>query len=588
MQRAIIQWKPATEPSALWLDFDRPARLIEAWTGADVLPALQALENTVRNGQAIAGYITYEAASGMDAALATHPRGPLPLLQFGVFPSFRVEKAFPVSAAPYHIGAWNPTYPRAAYTAAIQRIKEWIEQGHTYQVNHTFQLQARFSGAAAGWFNRLLQTQQAAYGAYVDAGDDVFCSVSPELFFALDRDSLTCRPMKGTARRGVTWHEDQAAKQVLAASTKNRAENLMIVDMMRNDLGRIARTGSVAVQQLFEIERYPTLLQMTSSITAQTDAGLAEIVQALFPCASITGAPKVRTMQLIRELEPVPRGIYTGAMGFVLPHHPLTQRSGRFGQFNVAIRTAHIRRRDQTVTYGTGGGIVWDSDAEHEYRECQTKALILTHTQPDFQLLETMRWTPARGIWFWPQHRQRLQQSSDYFGYRFCADTIARDLADATANLGRERHRVRLLLSASGEVAITATPVPTERSIWRVALSEHPVSSDDVFLYHKTTHRSVYDQALARHPGMDDVLLYNEAGQLTESCRANVVLRLDGCWYTPPARSGLLNGILRQHWLRKGWIQERTLTPDALQKADRILLLNALRGPIQAKLKPKM
>lgn len=344
--------------------------VVQASRGADVLPALAEVQKAVDGGLYAAGYIAYEAAGGIESHFETHGEGPLPLVWFGLFKEMMVREQPPFTTGyEFTLGAWEPSVSREQYRLAIERIKAYIAAGDTYQVNYTFRLRAACSGQPWPLFLRLCRAQQSRYAAYIEADDFAICSASPELFFDLSDGVLTSKPMKGTAPRGATSSEDQALREALAASPKNRAENAMIVDMMRNDIGRIAQVGSVAVSDVFAIEEYPTLFQMTSTVKARTSAPFVEIIRALFPCASITGAPKVRTMQIIRELEPDPRGVYTGCIGYLAP--------GGHTRFNVAIRTVAIDRRTGQAQYGTGGGIVWDSGADDEYAEALTKAAVL-------------------------------------------------------------------------------------------------------------------------------------------------------------------------------------------------------------------
>ena len=295
-------------------------RVVEAWRLEDVLPRLIEVEEAVNAGLCAAGLIAYEAAAAMDAAARTRPPGPLPLVWFGLFREMVPQPLPPPGpAGGFSVGPWRPSITELQYQAAIDRIKDYIARGHTYQVNYTFRLRSAFSGDPWGFFQRLDDAQRGQCGAYLDMGRHVVCSASPELFFRLEGDLLTARPMKGTAPRGLTLEEDRRLAAGLAGSAKDRAENAMIVDMMRNDLGRIARRGSVRVAAAFDVEKYPTVLQMTSTVTARSDAPIVEILRAVFPPASITGAPKLRTMEIIRELEADPRGVYTGCVGYSRP-----------------------------------------------------------------------------------------------------------------------------------------------------------------------------------------------------------------------------------------------------------------------------
>jgi para-aminobenzoate synthetase/4-amino-4-deoxychorismate lyase len=387
--------------------------------------------------------------------------------------------------------------------------------------------------------------------------------------------------MKGTAPRGLTLVEDRLLASGLRASEKERAENVMIVDMVRNDLGRIARVGTVRVPRLWETERYPTLWQMTSTVTAETGAPLEEILLALFPSASITGAPKVRTMQIIAELERTPRGIYTGCVGVLGP--------GRRGWMNVAIRTLVVDRSRALAEYGTGSGIVWDAKAGTEFDECRTKTLVLGGVPPPFALIETLAWTPGRGLLLLERHLRRIADSADYFGYPCDTEAIRERLGQATRGL-RGAHRVRLLLDERGGIEVAVAPLglrsvpmndaPSRRPAGTVsvALAREPVDSRDPFLYHKTTRRQVYDAALAGRPGFDDVILWNGDGEVTESTIANVVVHdADGYW-TPPIVSGLLPGTFRGELLERGAIRERRVTVEELRAAKEVWLVSSVRG----------
>ena len=376
-----------------WLCFGEPIRVLKAKSTDQVLAALHEAEQAVEaEGLYAAGFVAYEAAPGFDPALrAQRVREQLdiPLLWLGLFHEPEVWSDLPDAALAHTPGPWEPAIDRATYRQAVAAIKEQIAAGYTYQINYTFPLVADFKGEPWPLFIQLAAAQRGRYAAYVDTGRHVVCSASPELFFQRADGVLTSRPMKGTAPRGRTLTEDEAQRAWLFASEKNRAENVMIVDMIRNDMGRVAEVGSVRVPELFEVERYPTVLQMTSTVTSRTNASFADIFKALFPCASITGAPKVSAMGIIADLEPAGRGVYTGAIGYLAP--------GGRAQFNVAIRTVVVDRQTGRATYGVGSGVVWDSDADEEYDECLLKARVLAAKRPDFELLETMLWLPDDG-----------------------------------------------------------------------------------------------------------------------------------------------------------------------------------------------
>ncbi len=555
-----------------WLCFSQPERVLAATTREDVLPTLRRVVEAVEEeGLHAAGYIAYEAAPGFDRALTVRGPAALPLLWFGLYRPPEVWRQLPAGGA-YTLGDWQPSQQLDSYRQAIARIKEAIARGDTYQVNYTIALGAAWRGDPWGLFVDLANAQRGGYAAYIDLGRHVICSASPELFLDIDGDRVVSRPMKGTAPRGRTLGEDQQHIAALRASRKDQAENVMIVDMIRNDLGRIARFGSVHVPSLLEVERYPTLLQMTSTVEARSDAPLDAILAALFPCASITGAPKVRTMQLIAGLEGGPRGVYTGAIGYLIP--------GRRAQFNVAIRTVLVDRPTGQASYGVGSGIVWDSDADAEYAECRLKAQVLTRRFPDFELLETMRWTAADGVARLERHLARLAGSAEYFGFAVDLDVVRDRLAGLDPATTLDPARLRLLAGRRGELRLEAHPLelPAMQGPVRLGLATKPVDADDVFLYHKTTHRVVYETARARRPECDDVLLWNERGELTETTTANLVLAVDGRLVTPPVGSGLLPGVLRAELLEAGVVQDQVLTMDDLARCQTIILVNSLRG----------
>ncbi|MEO1369752.1 MAG: bifunctional anthranilate synthase component I family protein/class IV aminotransferase, partial [Acidobacteriota bacterium] len=402
------------------------------------------------------------------------------------------------------------------------------------------------------------------------------CSVSPELFFRQDGDRLLARPMKGTSRRGRFPAEDHARRSELH-SEKNRAENLMITDMTRNDLGRVAEPGSVVVEKLFAEETFATVHQLISEVSARTEASPLDVLRALFPCASITGAPKKRTTEIIRELEAEPRGVYTGAVGWMAPD--------RRAEFSVAIRTAVVDRVEKRARYGVGGGIVWDSEPALEYDECRAKALVLAATPRRFELLETLQWRPRRGFVRLGAHLDRLGDSAEYFEYPFDRPATVASLDVRAATWARERHRVRLRLDDAGDLHIDAAPWPCGgREAWRLAVDDRPVDERQPLLFHKTTDRRLYENARARHPDADEVVLWNRHGRLTEGTRSNLVLRLDGEWLTPPLGDGVLPGVYRRVLLERGRIREQPLEVGALERADAIFAINSLRGWIRCSL----
>ncbi len=555
-----------------WLRFSTPNRIVTARQLKDVIPALETIESEVesRNFHA-AGFIGYEAAGAFDPALCTHASGDFPMLWFGLYPE---PTAFEMPAPDFNsyiLGEWTPSVSKTEYRHAIEAIKERIASGDTYQVNYTLRLRVPFRGDPWHLFLAMVRAQEAGYEAWLDIGRYAVCSASPEMFFRLQGNHLTCKPMKGTVARGRTLDEDKALALWLSESEKNRAENLMIVDMIRNDLGRIADVGSVQTPRLFEVERHPTLWQMTSTVTATSQKPVAALLGALFPCASITGAPKVRTTHIISELETGPRGIYTGCIGYIAPK--------RYAQFSVAIRTAVVDRESGQVEYGSGGGIVWDSASDDEYDEALLKARVLTLQRPEFSLFETILWTRNDAYFLLEYHLERLKNSAAYFDFAMDMESVKYRLDQHARSLSGNRQRVRLLLHKGGHIDIESTPLDTEASIppVRVKIARNPVDSSDVFLYHKTTERGVYEDALSRCSDCDDVLLWNQRGELTESTVANVVVEINGRLFTPPVNSGLLAGTFRASLLDQGRIHEHVIKIEDLNERSKIYLINSVR-----------
>jgi para-aminobenzoate synthetase/4-amino-4-deoxychorismate lyase len=555
-----------------WLHFRDPLRIITAHRIEEVVPALNVIEELVsKGGLYAAGFIAYEAAPAFDSALAVKEDGVFPLVWFGLYDEPE-EVSLPTTQASHQDQPllWQPSVRQEAYKNAIERIKRYIEAGDTYQVNFTFRLRSPFRGDPWSYFIELARAQDASYSAFVNTQEWIICSASPELFFQLDHNELISRPMKGTAPRGLMQHDDRAQADGLYHSEKDRAENVMIVDMVRNDMGRIADTGSVHVSSLYEVEKYPTLWQMTSTVRARTEAGLCEILKALFPPSSITGAPKPRTMEIIAELEHTPRRIYTGSVGFMSPL--------RTAQLNVAIRTVLIDKAQGEAEYGVGGGIVWDSIDTMEFEECQTKARILTQRVPDFFLLESILWTPEEGYFLLPYHLARLADSAAYFSFSADMDAIRNKLDSLGRTLPKAAHKVRLLVARDGGITLQYEALDDAvAQPLHCCLAPAPIDPSHPFLYHKTTNRGVYDQALAALPGYADCILWNEKGEVTESCIANVVVELDGELYTPPIQCGLLPGTYRALLLEQNKVKEGVIRKEDLAKSPHIYLISSVR-----------
>ncbi len=549
--------------------FADPVEIIRADAAEDILHCLQRIAAGVDAGLHAAGFLAYEAASAFDPALKTSAPGPLPLLWFGLYRGIQAWQADCQPTGEFELGSWTSLLSDGEYRTRIEEIQHLIVNGETYQVNYTFPMQADFHGDTLGWFMKLCAAQRADYAVRIDIGPHHILSASPELFFRLQDNTLEARPMKGTRPRGRWPEEDRQVAVDLKKSEKDRAENIMIVDLLRNDMGRISEPGSVRVCNLYEVERYPTVWQMTSTIHSKTFATVPEIIAALFPCGSVTGAPKIRTMEIIRALEPHPRGVYCGSIGWWAP--------GRRAEFNVAIRTVVVDLEAGRAVYHVGGGITSGSSPEEEYRECQTKAKLLARIEPDHELLESILFD---GEYFLlNEHMQRLSESAGYFGFNMDRAAIEAGLIEKGRELAAARSapcKVRLLVASDGSFNIEAVPAGPPARL-RLGFAAGPVDRNDVFLFHKTTSRAIYKEARASRPDCDDVLLWNRECEITESSIANVILDIGGELLTPPVTSGLLPGTFRRQLLERGEIRERILMKDDVRRAASICLVNSVR-----------
>ncbi len=566
--------------------FDGCVEEISGRAHHEIIPAVRRVEAAAKQGFHAAGFISYEAAPGFDADLRVRKNTDFPLLWFGIFKERREISAGEFfREGDFELSEWQPSINEVQYRNAVEEIRDLIAAGDTYQVNFTFRLRAKFRGEAFALYHQLCRSQRAGYCAFISFENYQIISTSPELFFHWKGGLLTTRPMKGTHRRGRTTAEDEQFAEQLQTSVKERSENVMIVDLLRNDMGRISEHGSVSVPKLFEIERYPTVLQMTSTITSRLlpSVGFTEILQALFPSGSVTGAPKISTMQIISQLENSPRQIYTGAIGFLSPEPE--------AMFNVAIRTLLIDTQTEldfgelsrAVEVGVGSGITYSSSPKAEYEECMLKAKFIEHRQPEFALLETILYEHKSGYFLLDRHLGRLEDSAGYFGFCFDKEKIDGGLQEIAASMQERNYKVRLMVHRDGRVIVEKKSTQDE-SCTTAAIAKEPVNSNDIFLFHKTTHREVYTSRAASRPNCDDVLLVNEKGELTESTIANLVVRIDGKDYTPPVSCGLLAGTFRAELLAQGKITERILYSTDLQKAEAIFLINSVRRWIAVEL----
>lgn len=603
--------------SLLFLD---PVSRLQCHSGDDVRSFLDRIESALAAGHHVAGWFSYEFGylleENLQDLLCRPGDGSLLLADLGIFPEpflfdHRTGKNdFPGLASSLGRGCGKqvpscscevknvrPCLERDAYLQAIQTIQGYIEAGDTYQVNYTLKLLFDFSGTPEALYTTLRRNQSVAYGAYLRLGESRLLSFSPELFFKKDADGIMVRPMKGTMKRGRFPQEDNELAEQLRNDGKNRSENVMIVDLLRNDLGRLMHElgdGPVRTRSLFDVERYETLLQMTSTIVASggrdslAALSLAQLFQALFPCGSVTGAPKIRTMEIISELEPDRRGVYTGAIGYLAP-------SGA-ALFNVPIRTVSLC--GERGEMGIGSGIVADSVPDQEWQECLLKGSFLTSSSPPFQLIETLLWEPGSGYWLLADHLERLYASADYFLFSCDLSVIERELSRESCLFAGVPMRVRLTLAKDGVVAVSSQPctVPLARHLSRhpdvrpadlplIGISPVRTDSSLPWYFHKTTRREVYDRELqrAREKGLLECCFLNERGELTEGCITNIILFHKGEYLTPSLHCGLLAGIMRKYLLANAHIplREAVLTLDDLRRADALFLCNSVRGVVQ-------
>ena len=459
------------------------------------------------------------------------------------------------------------------YTSKIQAIKTLLAHGESYQVNLTHTLQGTYEGEPLDLFATLYDAQPTAYAAFLHLNDLAIASVSPELFFCLDGDQITTQPMKGTAPRAVNAEEDLANKHALENSEKDRSENIMIVDMIRNDLGRICQPGTITADNLFAIESLPTVWQQTSSVSGKTEARFSDILSTLFPCASITGAPKKRTMEIINALEDDARGIYTGCIGVLKPDRSM--------RFSVAIRTLVLDTDTRSASYGIGGGIVWDSAPLSEWQESLDKSKLLNGVSP--MLLETMKYDPRDGVVLLDRHINRLIAAASTHAYPL-NPTQAKELVQCFS--ATEKRKLRLLADRSGRLSLESNDFPPIKTVFRLGLADAPIQREDFRLRTKTTQRTLYDQNRGARLDIDDVILFNEDNEITETTIFNLYLKIQGVLYTPALPSGLLPGVYREHLLALGAAKERVLSVQDLSKAEGLYVSNAVRGLCPAILVP--
>jgi para-aminobenzoate synthetase/4-amino-4-deoxychorismate lyase len=563
-------------PGGRQMLYRAPHAILTATRPDAVRPALEQVRAAVAGGAHAAGWMAYEAGHALEPRLAGLSAPGEPLLWFGLFDP---PEPFDPAGLPDPAGAWagtpRPLVARADYDAALGRVLDFIAAGDIYQANLSFRAAVTVLGDPLALYARLRSAAGAGWGGIVHDGRRWLLSFSPELFFTLAPDRIVTRPMKGTRPRGRDPSEDAVLAATLASDPKERAENLMIVDLLRNDLSRVARPGSVAVPTLFEVEAYPTVHQMVSEVVAAPAAGIdaVDVLGALFPCGSVTGAPKLRAMEIIAAVEPDPRLAYTGAIGYIAPDGSAA--------FNVAIRTLTIEGGRDEARIGLGSAVVADSVPAREWDECIAKGAFVTAANRPFDLIETMRFDPDDGILHLDAHVARLGESARTFGFAFDRHEIRNELHAATFRL-TARARVRLRLGLSGAIAIAVTAMPAvPRDPVTVRIVPLPVAAEDFRLRHKTSDRGFYDHARTQADAFE-VVFTRPDGLVTEGSFTNVLAYKDGRLVTPPLALGLLGGIGRAALIESGDAIEGALT--AADLADGFYLVNDLRGLMRARL----
>ena len=566
--------------NSTWLKFSNPKHVFICSDASQVREVLKEIEVLVEQDKLYAaGYLTYEAAPAFDPAFKVNTENKIPLLCFGLFVDYEEFSDLNNDRYinPQELN-WKLGISEKVYKKNFTYIKNQIELGNTYQINYTLRNYTENLIDPYAFF--LARASNAPYAAFIETKDHTIISASPELFFSLDGDKLESKPMKGTSIRGKTHLEDSDLRNELKQSEKNLAENIMITDMLRNDMGRISIPGSVEVPAICDIEQYPTVWQMTSTVRSNTEANIEEIIAALFPCASVTGAPKISSMEIISKIEDTPREIYTGAIGFIAPN--------RRAQFSVPIRTVLVDKKTNKASYGTGGGVVWDSDFQAEFEECMAKSKMLTttNTNSNFELFETMLWEPEKGIFLRDLHFSRLKNSAIYFDFIYNSSELEAEIERYVKKYPSESRKIKIYLNKNGNIKLSSKEMThlEQQNDYSISLAEKAIDLNDVFYYHKTTRRDIYELAKSRNQHSNDTLFWNDAGEITETKIANLIINIANEWYTPPISSGLLGGTYRQMMLDKGLLKERVIHKSEISHLSEITLINSVRGRFIAKL----
>jgi len=586
--RAIFYTPSIYEDSLTYVFNSTPEIEITA-DKSNLFESLEKADEYIRKGFSGFGLIPYEAGYLLEKKLNKLLDGNEALLKFYFFekdkvqviPSNEIEFLLNDGVNKYHIKNFNLNTTKEEFFDSVGKIKNYISEGDTYQVNYTIKGKFKFEGDLISLFKQMIFNQSAKYSAFINTGDSYVLSFSPELFFSTDKKIITARPMKGTSKRGVNNVADSLSFYSLRNSEKNRAENLMILDLLRNDLGRISEFGTVRMRKLFFVEKYETLLQMVSEVESvlKDKVEIAEIIKNIFPCGSVTGAPKISTMQIISEIEKEKRGIYTGAIGLFHEDKKV---------FNVAIRTVSLKKDEKIDRFqgeiGIGSGIVWDSESEREYDEVLLKSKFLTEPDPYFEIFETMKFSSGTFERL-DMHLNRMKEAASFFLFKFDGNHIIETLKNEISNYEAGKNfRVKIILNKWGKIKIEVKDIKLTSGEVKIIISDRTVSMEDKFQYFKTTNRDLYDSEYKKYQeqGFFDVIFINEKRQIAEGAITNIFISKKGMLYTPPLASGILSGVYRKHWLHTNInIKEEVLYKDDLLVADEIILTNSLRGKVR-------
>lgn len=557
--------------------FSNPSKVITTNDISAVSACLNQINDCLEQGFYVAGYFSYESTYAFSTDISsTDIHNRMPLLWFGVFEQPNETQFASLNQGEFHIDDWQMKKSKQQYEKDFQKVMDAIQANKTNQINYTVPFEAHFSGNPFLYYEQLKQAQSSNFCAYIQLEQFSILSASPELFFQVKDDNIMVRPMKGTAKRGRTYQEDIKQKYDLQQSEKNKLENKLITELMKEELENVAEKDSIQIIDPFRVEQYPTVYQMTTGIKGKIHGGLSimEIIQILFPCGSISGVPKSTSLQLIADIEQAPREVYCGAIGYITPNKEAV--------FNVPIRTVWIDKQYEKAYYGAGGAITKNSIMQEEYEEVLSKTNVLTRKQPDFKLLETMLIEDGN-VFLLEKHIQRLAQSAAYFNIPIDIKKVQKEMLLSAATYPEGKHRIRLTVSKVGHIDITVTPY-SPSGVRKVAMAKAPINKEDVFLYHKTTFRDCYTKHKTQNTSIFDILLWNDRDEITEFTIGNIVVELDNKLYTPPVSSGLLSGTFRQKLLDEGKIKEKVIIKKDLLQCTNIWLINSVRKWVRVEL----